>query len=215
MRRSRILLCALLVLLAAGCARSTAPRAEPTQEPAEGAVRLAAVGDSITDADSPDYAAGALGPESWVSHTVGEEVAFVGGWARWGATSAEMAEGAGQVDADLLVVMAGTNDTGTGAPFAETARNITAIVQAIGADDVLLSGVPPIDASPGAAVELNEQLESLAQEQGWHWVDAGAAVRTAEDTFAPGMASDGLHPTERGAARLGEVIGAAVREITG
>lgn len=37
-------------------------------------------------------------------------------------------------------------------------------------------------------------------------------MRTAEQRFAEGMVSDGVHPTERGAKHLGEAIRAALIE---
>lgn len=208
---TRVFLCALILVAVAGCTPGGAPTLAPTPEPAAGAVRLAAVGDSITDANSPNFAAGELGTESWVSYAVGTDVAFVGGWARWGATTADIAQGASAVEADVLVIMAGTNDAAMGSPFADSAANIVAIAQTAGADRVLISGIPPLDYAPEVAAQFNDHLESLAREHGWEWVDPGAAVRTDSLTFAPGMASDGVHPTVHGARRLGETLGAAIR----
>ncbi|WP_418605516.1 hypothetical protein [Georgenia sp. SUBG003] len=122
----------LVALLAAvvlgGCAGTQDPAAVPATTPARAdAVRLAAVGDSITEADSPDFDGGDLGPESWVFHAVGEDVALVGGWARWGATTAQMAAAAEPVEADVLVILAGTNDVAPGsrtrAPSTTSARS--------------------------------------------------------------------------------------------
>ncbi|MCI2265185.1 SGNH/GDSL hydrolase family protein [Sediminivirga luteola] len=177
-------------------------------EPGADAVRMAAVGDSITEADSPDFTAGELGPESWVSYAVGEEIEFAGGWAQWGATTAQMAEGAGPVDADVLVILAGTNDSGWNA-HDEVGRNLVRIAEAVGAPRVVLSSIPPLDDAPELATELNSYLEDLAGEQGWEWVDAAAGLRDGE-RFAPGMASDGVHPTQEGARVIGEAVREAV-----
>ncbi|MDD9208145.1 SGNH/GDSL hydrolase family protein [Georgenia sp. 10Sc9-8] len=197
------LCCALLALGGCGSPGGARPSPEP---PGSTALRIAAVGDSITDANSPDFAGGELGEESWVSHAVGDGVAFAGGWAQWGATTAQMAAGAQPVDADVLVVLAGTNDVTAGIPFDETAANIAEIAATVDAPRVLISAVPPIDPDPALATELNANLEALAVAREWEFVDAPAEAREG-DRFAPGMSEDGVHPTAQGA----RVIGAAVR----
>lgn len=199
-------------LLLAGC--TTGPGdSDPVEgsSPEPDAIEMAAVGDSITEADSPDYAAGELGEASWVAHAVGEDVSFAGGWAKWGATTAEMAAAVEPVEADVLVMLAGTNDLGLGEDFDVTAANLEEIVEIVGAERTILSAVPPIDSAPSSAIALNEQLQDLATEQGWQWVDAPAGVREG-DRFGEGMASDGLHPTSRGAAIIGEAVHDAVIE---
>ncbi len=202
----------VLALLAAGCASPDGGGTGATPDPGAEAIRLAAVGDSITEADSPDFAAGQVGEESWVRYVVGEDVALVGGWARWGATTAEMADHAEPEDADVLVVLAGTNDLGH-TPHATTTDHIRDVVGTVGADDVVLASVPPLDHSPQAAAELNASLEELADAEDWQWVDAAAEVRTAEGRFADGMTSDGVHPTRDGARALGGAIREAVLDV--
>lgn len=206
------LLCAILILSLAACGRGGVP-ADPPTDGNPGALRIAVVGDSITVADSPDFARGEFGQESWVSYVSGADFTFVGGWARWGASTEEMARNAPQVDSDVLVIMAGTNDVALGVPFREVSRNLDLIAETVGAPDVLLSGIPPLDHAPRAAADFNHNLETFAIERGWQWVDAGSAVRTADQTFASGMASDGVHPTQQGAELLGEEIKAALQEL--
>ncbi len=203
------LLAALLALVLACCGPAQRDEAtEPSMAPTSpGAMRLAVVGDSITDADSRDLSGGRPGPGSWVFYAAGGEVAFVGGWAEWGATTAQMAAAARPVPADVLVILAGTNDAGSGVPFAQTAAHLVAVADAVGAQRVVLSAVPPIDAAPEVATELNARLSGLARDHGWEWVDAAAGLRDG-DRFAPGMSTDGLHPTRAGA----RVIGGAVRD---
>lgn len=193
----------------AGCGGVDAP-GEPL--PGAGATELAVVGDSITVADSPDLAGGDLGPESWVRYAVGEEVSFAGGWAQWGATTEQMVVGVDEIDADVLVILAGTNDVGVAEPFADTADNIEEIVVRSGVETVVLSAVPPIDAAPQSAVDLNARLQELALDHGWTWVPQPEAMVDG-DRFAAGMAQDGLHPTEEGARLIGEQIGQSVRDL--
>jgi lysophospholipase L1-like esterase len=57
---------------------------------------------------------------------------FAGGYAVPGATTAVMRDGAGPVDADVLVVMGGTNDVGTEVPWEMTRANLVQIVTAAG-----------------------------------------------------------------------------------
>lgn len=211
MPRRRHVLALLTLLAVVGCSGAPPAQEATTARPGSGAIRMAAVGDSITDADSPDLAGGVPGPQSWVSYAVGEDVAFVGGWAVWGARTEEMADAVGPVDADVLVILAGTNDAFGGA-HSEIGANIARIAANAGVEQVVLSSVPPIDGSPASATDLNAFLEPFAAQQGWAWVDSAAGLRDGE-VFADGMAYDGLHPTEAGARVIGEAIGEVVREV--
>lgn len=201
-----------LALVAVAACVNTDP-VEPPSPTNPHAVGLVAVGDSITAADSPDFSAGELGAASWVNYVVGEGVELVGGWAAWGATTGEMADNVEPADGDVLVVMAGTNDVALGTPFTESAENIAQIAATVGARDVIIAGIPPIDHAPENAASFNHSLREFANHRGWQWVDAGASVRTGENRFARGMASDGVHPTAAGAKRLGESIAAVINEL--
>ncbi|GAA1780964.1 SGNH/GDSL hydrolase family protein [Agromyces lapidis] len=172
---------------------------------------FAVVGDSITDANSPDLANGDLGSESWAAYVVDEGVGFAGGWAEWGAQTSLMADSVTAYDADVLVVLAGTNDLAFGVPFTETAANLDRIVATVGIAEVVVSSIPPAGVFPEAAVNYNEQLEALADDRGWRFVDASAGLRSADGGFADGMSYDGLHPTEQGARVLGEAIAEELR----
>lgn len=210
LRRLIALFAAFALALLTACSGNPQGPSDPpeTTEPASDAIRMAAVGDSITDADSPDLDGGTPGPQSWVSYAVGQEIDFVGGWAVWGASTSEMASGVEEMDADVLVILAGTNDASSMA-HEQIGENLIAIERAAGVDQVVLSSVPPIDAAPSNATELNAYLEAFAAQHGWMWTDAAQGLRDG-DEFADGMAYDGLHPTEEGAQVLGEAIGRAV-----
>lgn len=181
-------------------------------DPETDAIRMAVVGDSITDGDSRDFAGGVPGPQSWVSYAVGPEVDFVGGWAEWGATTEAMVQGVtGPFDADVLVILAGTNDVAW-TPHEEVGTHLVDIADTAGTDEVVLSSIPPNEFSLGGTAELNAYLESLAHEQDWFWVDSAAGVRDG-DRYVEDMSYDGIHPTEAGARVIGEAIGEAVREV--
>ena len=180
-------------------------------DPEADAIRMAAVGDSITDGDSRDFAGGVPGPQSWVSYAAGPEVDFVGGWAEWGASAEAMAQGVtGPFDADVLVILAGTNDAAW-TPHEEVGRHLVDIAETAEIDEVVLSSIPPNAFSLGGAAELNSSLEDLAHQQDWVWVDSAADLRDG-DGYADEMSYDGIHPTEAGARVIGEAIGEAVRE---
>ncbi|MFC7406007.1 SGNH/GDSL hydrolase family protein [Georgenia alba] len=197
-----------------GAAAAGPERPGAAHDPQPHTVRMAAVGDSITEARSPDFAAGDLNDLTWVSHAVGDDLELAGGWARGGATTAEMAAHVTPVDADVLVVLGGTNDVWQGLTadgHAETLANIRRVVDTVGADEVVLSAIPPLDRMPAAAAALNTSLEDLAHDSGWHWVDAPAPLRE-DDRFVPGLARDGVHPTREGAELLGAELRRAALE---
>ncbi|WP_449283781.1 SGNH/GDSL hydrolase family protein [Leucobacter sp.] len=216
MARRPALATAAAVCLALTACAAMPPRAEPPPlpDPGTGAIRMAAVGDSITDGDSMDLAGGVPGPQSWVSYAIAPEIEFVGGWAEWGATTERMAEAVQQpLDADVLVILAGTNDAG-GTPHERIGEHLARIVEAAGVDSVVLSSVPPNDYALGMTAELNGYLERLAAREEWTWVDAAAGLRSG-DRYAEGMSYDGVHPTEEGARVIGEAIGAAILDAAG
>lgn len=201
---------------AVACApQSSQPESEErmpaTSGPTADGPTFAAIGDSHTDADSPDFAAGDLGPASWARYVVDDGFVFAGGWAQWGATTEQMADAAAPIDADTLVVLAGTNDLAFGIPFDDVAANLGRIVDRVGIDEVVVVSIPPMEAFPEDAIEFNEQLEELADDRGWRFVDASAGLRNDDGRFREGMTFDGLHPSEAGARVLGEAIADELR----
>ena len=206
-----VLACASMIV---GCSASAPADGNGSPEPSAVAAhgRFAAVGDSITDADSPDFATGNFGAASWATYVVDDGFTFAGGWAEWGATTAMMAEAVAPIEADVVVVLAGTNDVAFGIPFDESAANLDRIVDTVGIEDVVVVSIPPMDAFPDGVEEYNERLDDLADDRGWRFVDASAGLRTADWRFGDGMSSDGLHPSADGARVLGEAIAAELRE---
>ena len=134
----------------------------------------------------PDFAAGDLGAASWATYVVDDGFAFAGGWAEWGATTAMMADSVGPIEADVLVVLAGTNDVAFGIPFDESAANLDRIVDVVGIEDVVVVSIPPMDAFPAGAEAYNDRLDDLAGDRGWRFVDASAGLRTADGGSATG-----------------------------
>ncbi len=196
-----------------GCAATSSEETAAPTEPAPiaDAPTFAAVGDSITDANSPDFAAGDLGSESWARYVADAGFAFAGGWAEWGATTERMAASVLPVDADALVVLAGTNDVALEVPFDTSAANLDAIVGTVGTSEVLVVSIPPLELAPRDAETYNDALAALAEDRGWRFVDASAGLRTPDGAFRDGMSFDGVHPSMRGAEVLGGAIAEALR----
>lgn len=173
-------------------------------------IRFAAVGDSITEANSPDIVERRVGDASWVSYAESKSTRYAGGWADGGAQTSSMRENFEPIDgSDVLVVLAGANDVANDVPFDETAANIEAIVDESAAPRVIVSSIPPQDEDPGRVVAFNEELEAFAQDNGWEWVDAAAGLRDG-DEYADGLSNDGIHPTADGARILGDAIQEAI-----
>lgn len=170
--------------------------------------RMAVVGDSNTEMDSPDLAAGQIGDDSWVSTLLAEGYRFAGGWAVAGSTSVQQAEGLAEVEnADVLLVMTGTNDLARDISFEETAPSLETIVAKAPAERVVLLAIPPRDqeTTPSSA-ECNTQLEELAQEQGWEFFDGLEFLRSPDGGFLAGTTNDGVHLTPDAQEQFGETV---------
>jgi hypothetical protein len=118
---------------------------------------------------------------------------LTGGSALPGATTAQMLAGLHRVDADVPVVLAGTDDLQLAVPWEIVRDKLLAIVAT--------AGVP-------------ERLRALAGEQDWRLVDPWTAVRS-DGAWVPGTTIDGIHPTAEVADRAGRAIRAAVLDAAG
>jgi len=194
---------------ASSAAPTTTTSPAPSPGADEDAIRVAIVGDSITDVASENFSLGEIDSESWASEVLGDGRVFAGGWAVWGATTEQMAHGVDDWDADVLLILAGTNDVGLGIPFEETPANLAAIVETVRAPRVVVSAIPPMDWRPGINEQFNRSLKRFVLEQGWEWVDPMGEIESA-GRFRPGMTADGIHPTAKASRLIGEAIEAAV-----
>lgn len=199
------------LLLLTGCTQAARSAVPPTS-PAPSAsvsesttVTFAAVGDSLTAGQSAAFAQGSLDPGTWVSQLPGDRLVFKGGWAVPGSTTQQMRDGVAPVDADLLIVMAGTNDVGLNVPLATSEANLEAIVRIVGGRTVVISAIPPSNTYPTQAAAYNQALESFARVHGWHWVDPWAQVRDGE-VYKQGATLDGVHPVPDAARIVGQVM---------
>lgn len=123
-------------------------------------------------------------------------------------------------------IMAGTNDVaGNTGPMtaAQTEDNLTMMAELATAAGihVILASIPPSAAfpwRPGLAVTqpiraLNRWIEGYAKRTGATWVDYTPALATAAGGMKPGMAMDGVHPTEQGYAAMERVLDPVVKRF--
>lgn len=174
--------------------------------------RFAVVGDSTTEGNSLDINGGRPGGTSWVYYAQSNTTRFVGGWADSGAQTKTIAENFEPVKGtEVLVILAGQNDTRAGVPFSKITNNLRQVVKAAGNVRVLVSSVLPQDDMPEKATEYNDRLRAYTQKQGWLWVDAAAGVRNG-DRYKKGLTEDGIHPTTEGAKILGNILEDAIKD---
>jgi hypothetical protein len=210
------LLAACLAL--SGCALDSAIGSVPapapivTETPAP-PTALVVVGDSLATGDGNDGTP--ADPGSWRMHLAGN-VDVVDGWWRNGATTKTMADNLPLTRGDVLIVMGGTNDVANGVPIGQSRESIQRIVQKVAADDVILCAIPPFDREAGegeAAAKLNSELQELAEDSGWAWVDPWEFFRDAEG-WTDGASTDGIHPTEPVYRSVGLVLSDVIARVT-
>jgi lysophospholipase L1-like esterase len=86
---------------------------------------------------------------------------------------------------------------------------------------VLIASVPPAGGFPWAPnvetrkaiAELNRRLKSLAHQTGATWVDYHPVLDDGTGAMKPGLASDGVHPTEAGYDAMAKVIDPILRRV--
>ena len=208
------LLAASLAL--SGCAMESAigsptpvPTPVVTETPAP-PTELVVVGDSLATGDGNDGTP--EDPGSWRMHLAGN-VEVVDGWWRNGATTKTMADNLPLARGDVLVVMGGTNDVAQDIPIRETRESIRRIVQKVAVDDVILCAIPPFDREDEQSRELNSELQELAAESGWAWVDPWEYFRDG-DEWTEGASMDGVHPTEPVYRSVGLAISESIERVT-
>ena len=125
-------------------------------------------------------------------------------------------------------IMAGTNDIAgnTGPMTAQmTEDNFRAMADIAQrhAIKVLIACTPPAASfpwSPGIQTrpriaELNSRLERYAHSTGATWVDYRPALDDGTGAMKPGLASDGVHPTEAGYDAMAKIIDPILHRLLG
>jgi lysophospholipase L1-like esterase len=123
-------------------------------------------------------------------------------------------------------IMGGTNDiAGNTGPMTaqmseDNVRAMTDIAQRHGVK-VLIASVPPAGSFPWAPkietreaiAELNRRLQHVAQETGATWVDYRPVLDDGSGAMKPGLAYDGVHPTDAGYDAMATVIEPVLRRV--
>jgi lysophospholipase L1-like esterase len=214
----RAVVAAALLASVAGCGptgderRPAVPVATPSAPeqpapPSTSTSTFAVVGDSITAGGEVISDARVGGSASWVpaaAETSG--LTFVGGWAVPGATTEDARVSVVPADADVLVVMLGTNDVLRERPWEESAAALTGIAASAGERVVTVATIAPSDPMPDARRAYNAQLAQLAVQQGWALVDPWTDVESG-DRFVAGTTTDGTHLTDQAARLVGFRLG--------
>ncbi|QYF72659.1 SGNH/GDSL hydrolase family protein [Cryobacterium sp. PAMC25264] len=161
---------------------------------------------------SPDFGAGDIDPGSWVMQVLGKDYSFAGGWAVPGSHTAAMLAHVVPVDADVLLIFAGTNDVFFGDDIATTEANLVGIADTVDARRVVISAITPLDPKPGLAERYNETIQVFAETQGWDWIDPTEDIRNGE-TYVVGLTDDGLRPNTEGEALMGQTMKLKLDEL--
>lgn len=190
---------------------ASTPMPEPTveQEPEPEPEGVVIVGDSNTEVNSPDFARGQIGDGTWAYSTLRSSgYYFAGGWAVSGSTSVDQAEGLEEVeDADVLVIMTGTNDLSQGVPFEDTVASLDTMTEKVPTERVVVLAIAPLDneGTPTTS-EFNQSLEALAADRGWEFFDALEFLRSPDGGFAEGTSDDGRHFDTDSHRELGRAV---------
>jgi lysophospholipase L1-like esterase len=86
---------------------------------------------------------------------------------------------------------------------------------------VLLGSIPPAAQFPwspaietrSAIAALNRRLQRLARRTGATWVDYHPALDDGRGAMKPGLAGDGVHPTEAGYDAMARVLEPILRRV--
>lgn len=125
-------------------------------------------------------------------------------------------------------IMGGTNDIAgnTGPMTAQMSENnilaMTDIAQRHGIK-VLIASVPPAGQFPWAPnirtrpaiAELNRRLKLVARDTGSTWVDYHPVLDDGTGAMKPGMAVDGVHPSEAGYDAMAKVVDPILAKLLG
>jgi lysophospholipase L1-like esterase len=203
LRTPPVVAMALPLLLLSGCAATSS-----TDE----LITFAVAGDSLTAWDDQTFPEpdGDLDPVTWTHWVIEDGLVLAGGYARGFASAREIADAMVAVDADILVVMVGTNDTGV-TDAAAVFDAIDDIVRVSRVSEVLVSAIPPDDGFANEALAYNAKLEAFVESREWGWVDPWDGMRDG-GAWVAGLSGDGVHPTAGAARDAGAIIVAAIRE---
>jgi len=188
-----------------GSPSGTAPQRAPA--------RVVIVGDSNSTGFRGTLERGLAEGAAWGAQLPADRFTVAGGWAVDGATTASMRAGMASFTggAEHLVIMGGTNDLAAGATVGEILSNLASVARDVGAKHVTILAIAPYDYLPADAMALNRSLRSLAEDNGWGFIDPWTDLREADGTWLAEFFTDGIHTSMEGYALAGKEIAAHLR----
>ncbi|PZO61455.1 MAG: hypothetical protein DI639_00420 [Leifsonia xyli] len=199
--------------------KPTVPTAtpKPTPKPTPSTISVTYAGDSLTAMDG-----------SWMRQLNDRTLTNIGGTAIGGATVPRILTNVSARDADVLVVMAGTNDIRYARSSTTITQNIGKVVHKVGARHVVIAAIAPsnvtkygkkhIDRRKQGEI-LNRDLQNYALTNGYLFVDPWAADRQLNGGWPSNRTIDGTHPTvamsKKVSVRMQQAIHIAVEGAKG
>jgi lysophospholipase L1-like esterase len=126
----------------------------------------------------------------------------------------------------VVHIMAGTNDIAgnTGPMTAQMSEdNVRAMTDVARSHGIaaLIASVPPAASFPwapkietrAAIEELNRRLKGVARDTGSVWIDYHPVLDDGTGAMKPGLADDGVHPTEAGYDAMASVIEPVLQRV--
>ena len=208
----RCWLLAVLGLLLGAVAACGGDEPEP---PADGPLDTIFVGDSISAGVNPVTFA-ADGAYSWVTYALLDDRRpweIKANVALFGRTLIEMQERFSDEvlsqSPEGVVIMGGTNDVLRQLPVEPSTDALRSMVTAAQDDgiEVWIVAPPPLD--PSYARDLGSLVDAqakLADELDVPYADVRDELSQPDTNWAPGLSSDGVHPSEEGARALADAI---------
>lgn len=155
-------------------------------------------------------------PWSWVRNAINDgDLGYIGGYARAGATTAELLQYARPTVADVTVIMAGTNDVTQGVPTSATLNRIAAMFATMGGAHKILSAVAPRTDDIQQANALNYWLARLAKQHHWTFIDPWVSVRNADGSWKAGTNTDHVHPSPATGVLVGKIMHDEILKVGG
>ncbi len=206
------LLAAVGVVATTGLAASAAPKPHAV---AADVITFAAYGDSITKR-----------PDSWLNQLDDPGLQHVGGYANNGYTSAMvLAQTVPVPEADVAVIMLGTNDITQQVPQATVCSNIVKISEKSQARHTLVMFLPPSDVVDDPTTHVNRRVEGItmnrtlvqcAADHGYMYADAFSMARAWTNAWGTNNAvDDGVHPTTATQAKAADRMSIYIRQAAG
>lgn len=184
----------------------------------DGRVSVIAIGDSITQGDSPAFNVADTGPTSWAHHVDKSTVRLLGGVAEGGLTSAKSLDRRQDgFYADVVVYFLGTNDSRRDVTPKEFVDNIAKNAERTNTSRidgrVVVVAVGPMQGILTAEKlsTWNRKVAAEVKRRGFSFVDPWGDLRTKSYEWrSSSLHQDELHPTAKGAKLLGTNLSPAI-----